>query len=131
MSDNALAPYSLALLRIVTGLMFLAHGLQKLAGFPAPAERGVAELMSFMGLAGLLELVGGLMIAIGLLTRPVAFILSGMMAVAYFLAHAPMGFYPILNHGELAIMLCFVFLLLSVTGPGAWSIDGIRSGRLE
>jgi putative oxidoreductase len=110
-------------LRIMLGLLFLTHGLQKLFGFPAPSERGIADLASLMGLAGLLELVGGALVAIGLLTRISSFILSGMMAVAYFMAHAPMGFYPILNHGELAVLFCFNFLFLSVNGAGPYSID--------
>ena len=82
--------------------------------------------MSFLGAAGVLELGGGLLILIGLFTRPVAFILSGFMAVAYFMAHAPQGFYPLLNQGELAVLFCFVFLYFSVAGGGAWSLDAAR-----
>jgi putative oxidoreductase len=125
--DRLWAPRALAVLRIVTALLFMQHGLQKLFGFPAASERGVVEPLSFMGFAGTLEMAGGALLLIGLFTRPVAFVLCGMMAVAYFTAHAPQGFYPILNHGELAVLFCFVFLYLSVAGPGAWSVDTKRS----
>lgn len=125
--SNWLASFSgplLSILRIMTGLLFLAHGTAKLFAWPAvPMFAGGVELFSQMGLAGILEVVGGGMIVLGLLTRPVAFILSGMMAVAYFMAHAPQGFYPILNGGELAILYCFVFLYFAAAGPGPWSVD--------
>ena len=115
-------PKALSVLRIVTGLLFLEHGTQKLLGFP-PSEHAFPPLFSLLGLQGVLELVGGLLILIGLLTRPVAFILAGDMAVAYFMAHAPKGFFPTLNGGQLAILFCFVFLYLAVAGGGEWSVD--------
>lgn len=118
------SPQALAVLRIVTALLFIEHGTQKLLDFPPSAmpaaEGGMATLML---VAGILETFGGLLILIGLLTRPVAFVLSGMMAVAYFMAHAPQGFYPVNNMGDAAILFCFVFLYLVFAGPGAWAID--------
>ena len=125
----AFAPYALAALRTMTALLLLQHGLQKYFGFPVMSERGLAEPLSLTGLAGALELVGGSLILIGLFTRPAAFILSGMLAFAYFIAHAPRGFYPIANQGELAVLFSFVFLFLSVAGPGAFSVDGWRARR--
>jgi putative oxidoreductase len=122
------SPRMLSVLRIVTGLLFLEHGTQKLLGFPSPLNSGPA-LFSLMGVQGILELVGGILILIGLFTRPVAFILAGDMAVAYFYAHAPRGFFPILNGGQLAILFRFVFLYLFVAGAGVWSVDEQRSGR--
>lgn len=122
-------PQALGALRIVSGLIFTAHGTQKILGFPEPSERGQPELMSLMGIGGLLELVGGTMIVLGLFTRPVAFVLSGMMAVAYWMFHAPRSVYPLLNGGDAAILYCFVFLLLVATGPGAWSLDGLRNRK--
>lgn len=118
----------LSVLRIMTGLLFLEHGTQKLLGFPPPPNPGPA-LFSLLGLQGVLELVGGFLILIGLFTRPVAFILAGDMAVAYFMAHAPRGFFPMLNGGQLAILYCFVFLYLFVAGGGVWSVDAQRSSR--
>ena len=114
----------LAALRVMTGLLFLQHGTAKLLKFPVTDmfKDGV-PLMSLMGLAGILELAGGILIIIGWFTRPVAFLLAGFMAVAYFMAHAPGGFFPILNFGELAIMFCFVFLYLAATGAGPYSVD--------
>ncbi len=125
---NRLATWSppfLSVLRIITGLLLLQHGTQKLFGFP-PSDMGQPELVSLMGLAGLLEFFGGLLIIVGLFTRPAAFVLSGFMAVAYFMAHAPGGFYPVLNGGELAVLYCFVFLYLVYAGPGPWSLDALR-----
>ncbi len=119
-------PQALALLRIVTALLFIAHGTQKLFGFPG--GRAPMELFSLMGLAGVLETFGGLLILIGFQTRFVAFILSGMMAFAYWMAHAPQSFYPVLNGGDAAILFCFVFLYLVFAGPGALSVDGARRG---
>ena len=119
---NDWAPRLLSVLRMVAGFMFIAHGTQKLFNAP-PGQSGAVPIGSFMGFAGILELVGGLLILIGLLTRPTAFLLSGMMAVAYFMAHAPAGFLPLVNRGELAALYCFVFLYLSVAGPGPWSAD--------
>lgn len=118
------APQALALLRIVTALLFMAHGTQKLFGFPA--AQWSPELFSLMGLAGVLEVVGGLAILVGAFTRPVAFILSGQMAVAYWMAHAPRDFFPVNNGGDAAILFCFVFLYLVFAGPGAWSVDSVR-----
>ncbi|TFF19848.1 DoxX family protein [Jiella endophytica] len=116
-------PYALALLRIVAGLLFMEHGTQKLLSFPAGEHGGVA-LMSLFGAAGLIELVGGALLAVGLFTRVVAFICSGEMAVAYWMAHAPQNPFPVNNGGDAAILYCFVFLLLVFAGAGAFSVDG-------
>jgi putative oxidoreductase len=122
-------PTALAGLRIITGLMFMQHGTQKIFSFPAEA-RGPFELMSQMGIGGVLELVGGALIVLGLLTRPVAFLLSGMMAVAYFQFHAMSGgLFPMVNGGELAALYCWVFLYLVFAGPGAFSVDGILAKK--
>jgi putative oxidoreductase len=118
----------LSLLRIVAGLMFVQHGSQKIFGFPEAANSPF-ELMSQMGVGGVLELVGGALIVLGLFTRPVAFVLSGMMAVAYFQFHAASSLYPLVNGGELAALYCFVFLYLSFAGPGAWALDSLMTGR--
>jgi putative oxidoreductase len=123
------SPRLLSVLRIMTGLLFMEHGTAKLLGFPA-MDFGEFELFSIVGVSGLLELIGGGLIAIGLFTRPVAFILSGMMAVAYFMAHAGQGFFPLLNQGELAVLYCFVFLYLAAAGAGPWSVDALL-GRGE
>ncbi len=117
------SPRMLSVLRIVTGLLFLEHGTQKFFAFPGPGP----ALTALLTIQGLLELVGGVLILIGLFTRPVAFILAGDMAVAYFYAHAPRGFFPTLNGGQLAILFCFVFLYLFVAGGGAWSVDQQRA----
>jgi putative oxidoreductase len=119
-----MSPYVYALLRLVAGLAFAQHGAQKLFG--ALGARQAAELMSQTGLAGIIEFVGGIMIAIGLFTSPVAFIASGQMAVAYFTRHAPRGFWPIQNGGELAVLYCFLFLYFVTTGSGKLSVDSIR-----
>ena len=119
------SPRMLSVLRIMTGLLFLEHGTQKLLNFPPRANPGPA-LLSLLGLQGLIELVGGILIVIGLFTRSVAFILAGDMAIAYFMAHAPRGFFPLVNGGQLAIFFCFVFLYLSVAGSGVWSVDNQR-----
>lgn len=117
----------LSILRIITGLLFLAHGTAKLIQWPfVEMFKDGVPIASLMGIGGLLEIVGGILIVIGLFTRPVAFVLSGMMAVAYFMFHAPAGFHPILNGGELAIMYCFVFLYLAAAGAGPWSLDAKR-----
>ncbi len=112
---------SLNLLRIIAGFLLLQHGLQKLFGF---LGREAVELMSLPGVAGALEFFGGIAVIVGLGTKPVAFILSGELAVAYFMAHAPQGFWPILNRGELAALYSFVFLFLSASGGGNYSVDG-------
>jgi len=122
------APRMLSVLRIVTALLFMQHGSQKLFGLPA-GQGGTVSLMSLMGVAGILELVGGLLLLLGLFTRPVAFILAGEMAVAYFMVHAPQGFWPLLNQGELAALYCFVFLYLCTAGGGSWSVDYCWRGR--
>jgi putative oxidoreductase len=120
------APQILSIFRIIVALLFVEHGTAKFFQFPhVPMYDGVV-LMSLPGIAGVLELIGGLLLAVGLFSSVTAFILSGEMAVAYFLAHAPQGFFPILNAGELAIIYCFVFLYLAAAGPGPWSVDAIR-----
>jgi putative oxidoreductase len=123
----AWAPRILSVFRIVIGLLFLAHGLVKLFGFPAGAMPGQVPLTSIYGLAAILETFGGAAIVLGLFTRPVAFVLSGQMAVAYFMAHAPQGAYPVLNGGELAIVFCFAFLYFAAAGAGPWSLDARRA----
>jgi len=121
------APYMLSLLRIVAALLFIQHGLQKVFAYPTPPEGapGRPPLASLFGVAGLLELVGGVFLLVGLFTRPVAFLLSGEMAVAYFMVHARQGFWPVLNKGELAILFCFVFLYFVFVGPGDISLDKV------
>jgi putative oxidoreductase len=117
-------PYMLSILRIVVGLLYMEHGLAKVLGFPLqPNHAPYAPFTLNPGLQGMLELVGGLLLALGLFTRTVAFILAGNTAVAYFMAHAPRGFFPLLNGGELAIVYCFVFLYFWVAGGGEWSLD--------
>lgn len=118
-------PQALGALRIMTALLFIAHGTQKLFGFPASQMDG--SLPTMLLVAALLELIGGILVLIGLFTRPVAFILSGQMAVAYFMAHAPSNFFPALNGGDAAILFCFIFLYLFVAGPGAFSVDERRA----
>jgi len=122
-------PRLLSVLRIITGFLLIAHGAQKLFGFLAPAGAPTPPLFSMIGFAGILEFFGGLLFLFGLLTRPVAFILSGLMAVAYFMAHAPGGFWPLQNKGELAVLYCFVFLYFSVAGGGEWSLDRLLRRR--
>lgn len=122
-------PYALAALRIATAIIFMLHGTQKLFGFPAPPASGLPATFSLFWIGAVLELFGGLLILIGLFTRPVAFLLAGEMAVAYWMFHAPSNLYPTLNGGDAAILYCFVFLLLVFTGPGALSIDGARRAR--
>ena len=117
-------PYVLALLRIVTGLLFLEHATQKFFAFPAPFP--VHPLPPMLIAAGVIELVAGVLVTVGLFTRLAAFVASGEMAVAYFIGHAPKGFWPPVNGGEGAILFCFIFLYLAAAGPGAWSIDGAR-----
>ena len=117
------SPYLYALLRIVAGVAFAQHGAQKLFGLLGGTA---VELASQRGVAGVIEFVGGLLIAVGLFTSPVAFLASGEMAVAYFQSHAPRGFWPIQNGGELAVLYCFIFLYFSAVGSGKLSIDSIR-----
>ncbi len=121
----AWAPRMLSILRIVSALLFVEHGSQKLLGFPASDYS--PAFMSLSWIAGVLELFGGALLVIGLFTRPVAFVLSGLMAAAYFMAHAPQSFFPVLNGGEAAILFCFVFLYLVFAGPGPWSVDAMRA----
>lgn len=124
---KAWSPQLLSVFRIMVALLFLEHGTAKFFQFPhVPMYDGVT-LMSLAGIAGVLELVGGLLLAVGLFSSVTAFILSGEMAIAYFLAHAPHGFFPILNMGELAIVYCFSFLYLAAAGPGPWSVDAMRA----
>lgn len=125
---SAWRPRILSVTRIVSAFLFIQHGGQKLLGFPVP-QRAPFDLFSLSGVAGALELVGGALLLVGLLTRPVAFLLSGLMAFAYFIAHAPRGFWPIANGGELAIMYCFVFFYLSFAGGGSWSVDRLWADR--
>ena len=116
----------LGILRIVTGFLFIQHGSAKLFHVPYVEMMSQVQLMSIYGLAGVLELVGGALLLLGLFTRPVAFVLSGEMAFAYFMAHAPQGFLPLLNGGEMAVTWCFLFLYFWAAGPGAYAIDNSR-----
>jgi len=120
---TAWSPQLLSVLRIVAGLLYLLHGTQKLFGIPPSAKGATVELASRLGAAGVIEIVGGLLILLGLFTRVTAFICSGEMAFAYFLAHAPRGALPIVNSGELPVLFCFIFLYLAAAGGGAWSVD--------
>lgn len=121
-------PRALAILRIVTAYLFMAHGTAKLFGMPYQKMFDGLQLVSLPGLAGVLEVFGGLLILIGLFTRPVAFVLCGFMAVAYFMAHGSQGhvLLPMLNGGELAVLYCFVFLYFVFSGAGVWSVDAMR-----
>jgi putative oxidoreductase len=121
-------PYVLSLLRMVTAFLFIQHGTQKLFGFPVPA-RSEFDLFTLSGVAGTLEVFGGALLLIGLFTRPVAFLLSGLMAFAYFLAHAPSNFWPLMNGGEQAALYSFVLLYFACAGGGEWSIDHMRTGK--
>ena len=125
------APYLLSALRIAAAFSFMTHGTQKLFAMPVTQPRDPVALLSLTGVAGVLEVFGGLLLLLGLFTRPVAFLLSGEMAVAYFLSHAPRNFFPVLNGGEPAMLFCFIWLYLAAAGPGPWSIDALwrRSGR--
>lgn len=122
----AWAPRLLSIVRIMSGLLFLQHGTAKLLAFPAGAVPPNFTLMSMPGYAGMIEFVCGILLIIGLFSRLAAFVASGMTAVAYFMIHAPMGFFPILNRGELAVLYCFVFLYIAAAGPGPWSVDAAR-----
>ena len=112
----------LSVLRIVTALLFLAHGTSKILGFPLSSASG-PPVWSLLWIAGMLELIGGLLLVAGFLTRPTALLLSGEMAVAYWMVHAPRGPFPVLNEGESAVLFCFVFLYIAFEGPGPWSVD--------
>jgi putative oxidoreductase len=119
----AWTPRALSVLRIITGLLIIQHGMGKLIGFPAFPAYANVQLMSLIGAAGFIELIGGALLVLGLFTQPVAFILAGEMAFAYFLRHAPNSFYPLINNGTLAILYCFTCLYLSTAGAGPWSLD--------
>lgn len=121
----------LSVLRIVTAFAFMLHGTAKILHLPHQPQYDQLQVLSLVGVAGLLELVGGFLVLIGLFTRPVAFILSGEMAVAYFMSHAPRGALPLLNNGDAAVLYCFVFLYLAFAGAGPWSVDAMRTRRLR
>jgi putative oxidoreductase len=125
------APHLLGAVRIVAGLLFLAHGLVKVAGFPEDAYPGQQELFSLLGIAGVIEIVTGGLIVLGLFTRSAAFIASGQMAVAYWAAHAPASFYPAINGGDAAILFSFLFLYLAAAGPGAFSLENRASNSVR
>ena len=118
------SPYIYALLRMVAGFIFFQHGLQKLFGIPG--TQPPVDVMTQAGLAGIIELIGGTLIAIGLFTSPVAFVASGEMAVAYFQVHAPRAYWPMMNGGELAALFSFLFLYFAAVGSGKWSVDSLR-----
>ena len=120
------APRLLSVLRIIIGLLFIEHGTSKFFGFPSGGDTGSVALFSLIGLSGVLELVGGVLLTLGLFTRITAFILSGEMAVAYFVVHAPSSFFPLINRGEPAVFYCFLFLYIAAAGAGPWSIDALR-----
>lgn len=123
------SPRLLAVLRIVTALLFVEHATMKFLDFPAPIPGVPHPLPAIMLAAGAIEVAAGGLVALGLFTRVAAFVASGEMAAAYFMAHAPRSFWPAINQGEAAIFFCFVFLYLSAAGPGSWSVDGLRAGR--
>jgi len=122
--ETVWAPRVLSIVRVVSALIFMAHGTQKLLNFPPRANNAAApDILSMYGIAGSLEIVGGILLLFGLFTRPVAFILSGQMAFAYFIGHAPRNFFPTLNGGDASILYCFLFLYFVFAGGGAWSLD--------
>ena len=116
---------ALSLLRIVTALLFLEHGTSKIFSFPLTQMSG-PSMWSIYWIAGILEIIGSLLLLVGLLTRPVALLLAGEMAIGYFMIHAPQSLYPVVNHGDAAILFCFIFLLFAATGPGPWSVEAMR-----
>ena len=120
-------PHLLAILRIIVALLFIEHALIKLIGFPPGGAPGQQAIGTLLGVAGIIELVLGALVLVGLFTRLAAFLASGEMAIAYFMYHAPKGFWPAVNMGEAAILFCFVFLYIAAAGAGAWSIDGTRT----
>ena len=124
--NQAWSERMLSILRIVAALLYLEHGLAKFFGFPHVANFDNLNLVSLIGVAGLIETIGSALLVLGLFTRIAAFIMSGEMAFAYFMSHAPRGFFPILNNGEVAVLYCFLFLYFAVAGGGAWSIDQLR-----
>jgi len=121
------APHLLGILRIVTALTFITHGTQKLLGFPAPPSWGMPAAFTLPWIAGVIEIVGGALLVVGFLTRPTAFVLSGLMACAYWLSHGPKSFYPLLNGGEPALLFCFIFLYIAAAGAGAFAIDSRKA----
>lgn len=120
------APYAVAALRVVTAVLFIEHGTAKLFGFP-PVDMPAPAVWSLPWVAGWMEVIGGLMLLVGLFTRPVAFLLAGEMAVAYWMMHAPLSPFPLVNNGDAAILYCFIFLMFLAIGPGNWSVDAIRA----
>ena len=130
-NSNEFTSRALSVLRIVSAFLLVQHGSAKLLGFPHVAFFDGLQIFSMLGTAGVLELVGGALLLIGLFTRPVAFVLSGLLAFAYFIGHASKGFVlsPMLNQGEAAVLFCFVFLFLAVAGAGAWSVDAMRLAK--
>lgn len=123
------APRLLSVLRIVAAFVLITHGTQKLFGFPVAEPRATVELFSLRGLAGVLEVFGGPLLLLGLVTRPLAFLISGEMAFAYFIAHAPRSFWPVLNGGEPPVLLSFTFLYLAAAGGGEWALDRVLARR--
>ncbi len=119
-------PRVLSVLRIVAGLLVLQYGLAKLFGWPVVGMFKNLQWLSLYGVSGMFELIGGVLLILGLFTRPAAFVLSGEMAAAYFIEHFPHGFFPVLNHGDLAVSLCFIFFYLAFAGGGPWSLDALR-----
>ena len=126
MKSSGLSPYLLSVLRLVAAFVYIAHGTQKLFGVPGGAFHAPAVAMTLMFAAGVIETFGGILMFLGLFTRPVAFVLSGQMAVAYYIQHYPKGFWPLLNGGELAVLYCFLWLFFCVAGPGKISVDAMR-----
>ena len=128
---TSFAPQVLSLLRIIAPLLLMQYGAAKILGFPHVQMFQGVQIFSLYGLSGLLELIGGFLLLIGLFTRPVAFILSGEMAAAYFIGHFPKGFIPLLNGGNEAVIYCFVFFYIFFAGPGPWSLDAVRETPLS
>lgn len=124
---TAWTPRTLSVLRIITGLMIIQHGMGKILGFPIVPAYANVQPLSLVGAAGFIELIGGALLILGLCTRPVAFLLAGLMAFAYFIGHFPRGFVPLINGGTLAILYCFTCLYLFTAGAGPWSLDAIRA----
>jgi len=121
------SPYALTLLRVFTALSFISHGTQKIFAFPVAPSWGMPAAFSLPWIAGVLEISGGLLVLVGFMTRPAAFILSGLMACAYWMSHGSKGFYPLLNGGEAAMLFCFIFLYIAAAGPGAFALDSRKS----
>jgi putative oxidoreductase len=126
MKSSGLTPYVLSVLRIAAAFVYVAHGTQKMFGVPGQSWHAPVFSLTMMSAAGVIETIGGIFMLLGLFTRPVAFLLSGQMAVAYFTQHAPKAFWPILNGGDLAAVFCFLWLFVSVAGPGPISLDRLR-----